>query len=204
MFNDPFHPEQAATQQSDSTKRKLLAVVCAVAVTAILLAGYAYFRKYHAQRVLESATPSVAETPHKGPALAHVVVDEPTLEKGMTTVGGVVKNISNQPLSGVSVTLELRLRKDGKNEQTVLAVTPGQLEPQQEGSYAAKVSIDDFASVRLAGVQTDPQSTTIVYTASQGKKRPPERLQPQVVVGSKHTTKPGDFINTPDNPGRVP
>lgn len=203
MFNDPFHPEQAATQQQDSTKRKLLATVCAVAVTAILLAGYAYFRKFHAQQVLENATPPVAETAHKGPALAHVVMDEPTLEKGMTTVGGVVKNISNQPLSGVSVTLELRRRKDGKNEQTVLAVTPGQLQPQQEGSYAAKVSIEEFASVRLASVQADPQSSEIVYTASQGKKRPPERLQPQVVVG-RRTTKPGDFINTPDNPGRVP
>lgn len=203
MFNDPFHPEQAAIQQHDSTKRKLLAVVCAVGVTAILLAGYAYFRKYHAQRVLQNATPAVAETPHKGPALAHVMIDEPTLEKGMTTVGGVVKNISNQPLSGVSVTLELRRRKDGKSEQTVLAVTPGQLQPQQEGSYAAKVSIDEFASVKLASVQADPQATVIVHTASQGKKRPPERLQPQVVEG-KRTTKPGDFINTPDNPGRVP
>jgi hypothetical protein len=203
MFNDPFHPEEAINQQHDSTKRKLLAVVCAVAVTAILLAGYAYFRKYHAQRVLRENATQVVEAPHKGPALAHVVVDEPTLEKGMTTVGGVVKNISNQPLSGVSVTLELKRRKDGKSEQTVLAVTPGQLQPQQEGSYAAKVAIDDFASVRLAGVQADPQATTIVYTASQGKRRPPERLQPQVVV-SKRSTKPGEFLNTPDNPGRVP
>src|SRR5262245_15116360 len=103
MFNDPFHPEEAITQQHDSTKRKLLAVVCAVAVTAILLVGYAYFRKSHAQRVLENVTQQVVESPHKGPALAHVVVDEPTLEGGMTTVGGVVKNVSSQPLSSVSV-----------------------------------------------------------------------------------------------------
>lgn len=203
MFNDPFHPEEAVAQQHESTKRKLLAVVCAVAVTAILLAGYAYFRKYHAQRVLENATPPVAETAQKGPALAHVVVDEPTLEGNMTTVGGVVKNISNQPLSSVSVTLDLRRRKDGKHEQTVLTVTPAQLQPQQEGSYAAKFSIEDFASVRLASVQADPQSTVIVHTASQGKKRAPERLQPQVISG-KRSTKPGDFLNTPDNPGRVP
>jgi hypothetical protein len=74
MFNDPFHPEEAVTQQNESTKRKLLAVVCAVAITAILLVGYAYFRKYHAQQVLD-ATPPVAEVPHKGPALAHVVMD---------------------------------------------------------------------------------------------------------------------------------
>src|SRR5678816_3795059 len=174
MFNDPFHPEEAVTQQNESTKRKLLAAVCAVAITAILLAGYAYFRKYHAQQVLRDAASPAPESPQKGPVLAHVVIDEPTLEGNMTTVGGVVKNVSNQPLSGVSVTLELRRRKDGKNEPTVLAVTPGQLQPQQEGSYAAKFSIEDFASVRLASVQADPQSSTIVYTHSQGKKRPPE------------------------------
>lgn len=203
MFNDPFHPEDAALKQHDSTKRKLLAAVCAVAVTAILLAGYAYIRKYHAQQILANATPPTSESAAKGPALAHVVVDEPTLEKGMTTVGGLVKNISNQPLSGLSVTLELRRRKDGKSEQAVLPVTPAQLEPQQEGAYAAKFSIDDFASVRLAGVQADPQSTMIVYSSSQGKKRPPERLQPQI-IGGRRPGKPGEFLNTPDNPGRVP
>lgn len=201
MFNDPFHPEEAINQQHDSTKRKLLAAVCAVAVTAILLAGYAYFRKYHTQRILANVTPP-AETP-KGPALAHVVVDEPTIEKGMTTVGGVVKNISNRQLSSVSVTLEFRRRKDGKTEQQVLPVSPGQLQPQEEGAYAAKFPIDDFASVRLAGVQADPQSSLIVYSSSQGKKRPPERLPPQTIV-VKRSGKPGEFLNTPENPGRVP
>jgi hypothetical protein len=201
MFNDPFHPEEAVTQEKESNKRKLLAAVCAVAVTALLVAGYAYIRKYHAQRLLAETTPPPVEA--KGPALAHVVVDEPTLEKGMTTVGGVVKNISSRQLSGLSVMLEFRRRKDGKPEQTVLQVTPGQLQPQEEGSYAAKFSVEDFASVRLAGVQADPQSTLIVYSSSQGKKRPLERLQPQVVT-VKRSGKPGGFLNTPDNPGRIP
>src|SRR5687768_3321858 len=203
MFNDPFHPEEAITQQHDSTRRKLLAVVCAVAVTAILLVGYGYIRKYHAQKILANATPPPVESIPKGPALAHVTVDEPTLERGMTTVSGVVKNISNQQLSNVSVTLEFRRRKDGKAEQQVLPVSPGQLQPQEEGAYAAKFPVNDFASVRLAGVQVDPQSSVIVYSSSQGKRRPPERLQPQVVV-VKRSGKPGEFLNTPENPGRVP
>jgi hypothetical protein len=203
MFNDPFHPEVAINQQKESTKRKLLAVVCAVAVTAILLAGYAFIRSYYErQKLAAAAAAAAAEPTPRGPALAHVVIDEPTLEKNMTTVGGVVKNISSQPLSGVSVMLELKRRKDHKIEQTVLAVTPGQLQPQQEGEYAAKFSISDFASVRLAGVHADPQSTVIVHSSSQGKRRSPERLQPQIVI--KRSGKPGEFINTPDNPGRVP
>ena len=202
MFNDPFHPEEALTQQKDSNRRKLLAGVCAVAITALLFVGYALVRKYHEQRVARE-TPRVIDPAPKGPAVAHVVVDEPTLEKGMTTVGGVVKNISNQQLSAVSVRLEFRRRKDGKTEETVLPVTPAQLQPQEEGAYAAKFSVDDFASVRLAGVHAGPQSTLIVYSSSQGKKRAPERLQPQTVV-VKRAGKPGEFINTPDNPGRVP
>jgi hypothetical protein len=203
MFNDLFHPEEAINQQKESTKRKLLAVVCAVAVTAILLTGYGVIRKYYAQQALANATPPPPAEPSKGPALAHVVIDEPTLENKMTTIGGVVKNISGQQLSGLSVTLELRRRKDGKTEQTVLQVTPGQLQPQQEGAYAAKFSIDDFASVRFAGVQADPQSTVIVHSSSQGKRRSPERLQPQI-INARRSGKPGEFINTPDNPGRVP
>lgn len=202
MFNDPFHPEEALTQQKDSTKRKLLAGVCAVAITALLLVGYGLVRKYHEQRVARE-TPPVTEPAPKGPALAHVLVDEPTLEKGMTTVGGVVKNISNQQLSSVSVRLEFRRRKDGKTEETVLPVTPTHLQPQEEGSYAAKFSVEDFASVRLAGVHAGPQSTLIVYSSAQGKKRAPERLPPQVII-VKRPGKPGEFINTPENPGRVP
>ena len=203
MFNDPFHPEEALSQEKESNKRKLLAVVCAVAITALLLVGYALVRRYHAMRVAAETPPPAPDAAPKGPALAHVVFDEPTLERGMTTVGGVVKNISDQQLSGVAVMLEFRRRKDGKTEQAVLPVSPAALQPQEEGAYAAKFSIDEFASVRLAGVHAGPQRTLIVYSSSQGKKRTPERLPAQTVV-VKRAGKPGEFINTPDNPGRIP
>ena len=201
MINDPFHPEEAIARERESSKRKLLAVICAVGVTAILLVAYGYIRKYHAQRVLaENTQPPV---PEKSPPLAHVVVDEPTLDKGVTTIGGVVKNISKQQLSSVSVVIELRRRKDSGIEETALPVTPAQLEPEQEGSYSLKVSAQDFASIRLAGLKADPQSSLIAFSSSQGKKRTPERLEPRTIV-VKRSGKPGEFINTPDNPGRVP
>jgi hypothetical protein len=201
MINDPFHPEEAIERERESSKRKLLAVVCAVGVTAILLAGYGYIRKYHAEKVFADNTPPpVVE---KAPPLAHVVLDEPTLEKGMTTIGGVVKNISKQELSGISVVLEMRRRKDGGIEESSLPVTPAQLQPEQEGSYSVKVSAQDFASIRLAGLKADPQSSLIAYSSSQGKKRTPERLEPKTIV-VKRAGRPGEFINTPDNPGRVP
>ena len=204
MINDPFHNEDAIARERESSKRKLLAVVCAVAVTAILLVGYGYIRKYHAQKLIaENTPPPVVETGPKGPPLAHVVIDEPTLEKGMTTIGGVVKNISKQELSGLSVVIELRRRKDSGVEESVLPVTPAQLQPDEEGSYSLKVSAQEFASIRLAGLKADPQSSLIAYHSSQGKKRTPERLEPRTIV-VKRAGKPGEFINTPDNPARVP
>ena len=201
MINDPFHQEEVIARERESTKRKLLGVVCAVAVTAILVVGYGYIRKYHAQRVLaENTPPPVVE---KSPPLAHIVLDEPTLEKGMTTLGGVVKNISRQELSGLSVVLELRRRKDNGVEESLLPVTPSALQPEEEGSYSVKVSAQEFASIRLAGLKTEPQSALIAYTSSQGKKRTPERLEPRTIV-VKRSGKPGEFINSPDNPGRIP
>src|ERR1043166_3564600 len=123
MINDPFHPEEAIARERDSNKLKLLAVVCAVALTAILLVGYGLIRKYHEQRVLaENTPPPVVDAGPKGPALAHVVLDEPSIEKGVTTIGGVVKNVSKHHLTGVSVVFELRRRKDGGLEENILPV----------------------------------------------------------------------------------
>ncbi|HET6978607.1 MAG TPA: hypothetical protein VFI24_19905 [Pyrinomonadaceae bacterium] len=204
MINDPLHAEKALIRERESNKGKLLAVVCAVGITAILLVGYGYIRKYYQGRNLAAnAPPPVVHSGPEGPAVAHIVVDEPTLEKGMTTIGGVVRNISKQELNGLSVVLELRRRKDGGLEQSALPVTPGQLQPEQEGSYSMKVSAQDFASIRLAGLKADPQSALMAYTSSQGKKRTPERIEPRTIV-VKRAGKPGEFINSPDNPGRIP
>lgn len=204
MINDPLHAEEALARENESSKRKLLAVVCAVAVTAILVIGYGVIRKRYAERFLaENTPPPVADSGPKGPPLAHIVIDEPTLEKGMTTIGGVVRNISKQELSGLTVVIELRRRKDSGLEQTALAVTPTPLQPEQEGSYSLRIPVQEFASIRLAGLKADPQSALVAYTSAQGKKRTPERVEPRTII-VKRSGKPGEFINSPDNPGRIP
>lgn len=203
MINDPFHPEEAIAREKDSTRRKLLGVVCAVGVTAIILAGYAFIRRFHAQQILANQTPPpVAESGPKGPAVAHVLVDEPMLDKGMTTIGGVVKNISPSQLTGLAIDLQLN-RRNGQKEQKLVPVGPATLQPQEEGSYALKLPASEYGSVTLIGLRADPESKQIVFTKSPGKQRPPERLQPKTVVVRK-SGRPGEFLNTPDNPGRVP
>jgi hypothetical protein len=203
MINDPFHQDEAVAREKETTKRLLLGIVCAVAITAILLAGYTYFRKRHALQVITANTPpAVVESGPKGPPVAHIWIDEPTLEKGTTTIGGVVKNISKQELAGVSIAMELKRKKDKSIEQTLVPLTPARLQPDEQGSYSLKLSSKDYDSIKFVGIKADPQAALIAYSTSPGKKRPLERLQPQVV--SKGKTKEGDFINTADNPTKVP
>lgn len=203
MINDPFHPEEALEREKETSRRMWLGIVCAVALSAILLAGYGYFRNRHAQQVLRnSAVPVVDNGLPKGPPLAHVLIDEPSLEKGMTTLGGTVKNISERELSGLLVSIELIRRKDGGSEQKSISLEPATLQPQQEATYSLKVSAQEYGSIRFVGVKADPQATLIAATTGPGKKRSLERLEPKTVVVRKG--RPGEFINTPDNPGRVP
>ena len=204
MINDPFHPEEALAREKETSRRMWLGIVCAVGLSAILLVGYGYFRKRHALQVLEnSAVPVVDNGLPKGPPLAHVMIDEPSLEKGMTTIGGTVKNISERQLSGLSVSLELIHRKNGTAEQKSISLEPADLQPQQEAQYSLKLSAQQYGSIRFIGVKADPQSTLIACTTSPGKKRSLERLEPRTVVVKK-SGRPGEFINSPDNPGRVP
>ena len=80
MINDPLRAEENLARENESRKGKLLAVVCAVAITAILLVGYGFIRKYYAQRAIAENTPApVADSGPKGPPVAHIVIDEPTL-----------------------------------------------------------------------------------------------------------------------------
>lgn len=203
MINDPFHPEDALAREKDSTRGKLLGVICALAITAILLTGYAFIRRLHGQQILANQTPPPAtETGPKGPALAHILIDEPLLDKGITTIGGAVKNISQAPLSGLAIDMQLN-HKNGEKEQKLIPVGPAMLQPQEEGSYVLKLPASEYTSVTLLGLRADPEAKPIVFTKSPGKPRPPERLQPKTVIVKK-SGRTGEFINTPDNPGRVP
>ena len=203
MINDQASYEVGTNQEKESTRRKLLAGVCAIAVTGMLLVGYGYFRARHAKQVLvSSAQPASPDNSAKGPPQAHIIIDEPLLEKGMTTLRGSVKNISKHELTGLSIAMELRRRQDGGTEEALVPVAPAQLKPDEEGSYSIKLIAQDYGSIRLIGLKADPQATPIAYTTAPGKKRPPERLEPRTIV-VRRAGRPGEFLNTPDNPGRI-
>jgi hypothetical protein len=205
MINDPFNADASIMREREFNKRKVLAVVLAFCATAALLLGYAYIRKRHAERVIANATvPVMPDTGPKGPAVAHIKIDDPMLDKGVTTIGGVVRNISKRELSGLSVALELRRRRDGKTEQATVPVEPSRLNPDEEGAYTLKLPAQTYGSIKMIGLKADPEATLIAYSSSSGKKRPPEKLEPKTIIVGKRPVKDGEFINTFENPSRVP
>jgi hypothetical protein len=192
------------TEEKRSVGLRFAAVASAILITALLLSGYAYLRKRHAQQASSTRNPiqKSAALP-KGPPKAHVQVDDAMLQGGKTLIGGTVKNISSQKLSGLLVELELRRRKDGSIEQKTLPIEPPQLDPEQEGRYSVKLNAGDFSTVRLAGLKSN-EDIALVYSSSPGQKRPPERLEPKVVIVPRPASRRDDFLNSPDNPARVP
>jgi hypothetical protein len=192
-------------QRSDAAKRILIGLVCAVLLTGAVVAGYAILRKRHVQETL-SLSPTVASTP-RGPARIQVFLDEPLLKAGMTTVGGTVENISQETLSSLQVELELGRRKDGSFQLMTVPVSPAQLEPNQEGHYLLEVRSADYNTVKLAKVlgagKGDSQPAEINFVTAQGQKRPPERLESKTVIVPRPKPRDGEFLNSPDQPGRV-
>src|SRR5262249_40111289 len=166
-------------------------------------AGYAYMRKRHAQQNLAATAPvEPATNLPKGPPKAQIIVDEPLLKGSDTIIGGVVRNLSGQKLTGVAVRLELRRRKDGTLAESIVTIEPPNLEPNGEGVYSVKLPSHEYGSVRLIGLTGDPKATPLAYVSAEGKQRPPERIEPKTIVISKPNR--GEFLNAPDNPARVP
>lgn len=182
---------------------KLLAAVSALVITALVFTGYVLLRKRHAQDSgsLSSSAPGVE--PRKPPK-ALVIVNEALLQGGKTIIGGTVRNTSSEKLEGLSVELELKRRKDGVAETQLLTLEPAQLEPEQEGRYSLQIKAQDYSSARLVGLKAGPSLLALPYTTAQGQKRPPERLESKTITIGKPSSKRGEFLNSPDNPARVP
>ncbi len=204
MLSNSSQSGELFAESKSSSGPKLFAAACALAIAALLFGGYAYLRNQHAANTVPG--PSVTEqkaVTSKGPAKVHVLVDDPLLKSGETIIGGSVKNISNDNLTGLAVQLELWRRKDGTAEQKTVALDPATLSPSQEGRFALKFPAQEYGSIRLVGVKQN-DSDLLVHSSGPGQKRPLEKTESKTVVVQKPGSNKDEFINTPDNPGRVP
>jgi hypothetical protein len=200
-MNDSLH-EELFFEPKSSFGLKLIAGIAALVVTIGVVFGYAYLRRRHAEKSAAVALAQRESIPPRLTPKALVLVDEALIQGNKTVVGGIVKNTSADTLRQVTVALELRRRKDATTEQRVIALTPRDLEPGQEGRYSMELKASDYGSARLVGLSTGPDS--IVYTSAAGQKRPLERLEQKTIIVGRPSSKAGEFLNSPDNPARVP
>lgn len=197
------HQEEIFTEPKGSPIRWLVGGLSALLIGGLLLAGYGYLRKRHAENNAKLEARAVAPEPKASPK-ALIMVDDAMLEGSKSLVGGTVKNISKEKLDDVSVELELKRRKDGVAEKKLVALDPGQLEPEQEGRYSLELRAQDYGSARLIGLRSGSSSSVVPFTTAQGKKRPLERLESKTITIDKRSSKRDEFLNTPDKPARVP
>ncbi|HET6670078.1 MAG TPA: hypothetical protein VFH15_07570 [Pyrinomonadaceae bacterium] len=192
-------------EERTSFGRKLIAGLLALVFTAAVFAGYVYFRNRHLKQSLAETQPKQAMTNvPKGPVRAHILMDEALLKGGQTIIGGTVKNISQENLSGLAVDLELKRRTGGTSERMTAPLTPAQLGPNQEGRYTLKLPAQQFSAVRLVSLTGEPNATQLAFTTGVGQKRPLEKIEPKVVVVPRPPSKGGEFLNSPENPARIP
>jgi hypothetical protein len=195
--------DQIFEETRNSAAPKLLAAAAALLITALVFAGYTILRKRHGQTAA-ALVPAETSTQPQQPPKALVIVDEALLKGGNSLLGGTVKNTSNEKLQGLSVELELKRRKDGGLQSQLVPLEPSQLEPQQEARYSLQLKAQDYSSARLVGLRSGDNRVAVPYATAQGQKRPLERLETKTVIVGRPTGKPREFLNSPDNPARVP
>ena len=103
--------------------------------------------------------------------------------------------------------IELRRRADGTTERREVAVEPGDLDPGKQGKYSLKVLSDEWSSSRVVSLRGGAARREVAFKTQPGAKRPPEKIGGNVVIvktPSRKKSNGEEFINTPDNPVKVP
>jgi len=195
------HHEEFFVEPKRSAGTKVLAGLAAVLVTALVFGGYTLLRKRHANSLASSQPAATAEAK---PPKALIIIDEALLQGGKTTIGGIVRNTSSEKLEGLAVELELRRRKDAVIETRSIPLAPASLESQEEGRYLLELKAQDYSSAKLVALKAGSNALPLPYATAQGQKRPLERLEPKTIIVGRPSGKRGEFLNSPDNPARVP
>lgn len=188
-------------EEKRHTRRLLIGLLCAVLLTGIVLGGYLWLRKRH-ERQLAAAV--AVETQKKAPKV-EVFVDDTVVEGKKAFLGGTLHNISNETLHGLAVELQLRRRVGGGVETRTVLPAASELAPDARTQYAFEVPSQDYISSTLLRVVSGENRAAVPFKALPGAARPP--LEPpgsKTVIVNRPKPKGDEFINTPNNPGKVP
>jgi hypothetical protein len=189
-------------EEKRRTQRLLIGMLCAVLLTGAVLGGYMWLRKRHERQVAAAAE---AEVKRKAPRV-EVFVDDALVNGKTTTLGGTVHNISNEPLQNIAVELQLRRRVGSGLDTRVIVPEMTDLAPDARARYSVQVATDDYISATFFRVVGGTDRAAVPFKALPGNPRPP--MEPPgsktIIVDKRSPGKGDEFINTPNNPGRVP
>lgn len=185
---------------------KVISVLAAILITGGLLTGFLIWRKKHEEQLATTQPVQAKQARPALPAKVQVFMDDAIRKGPQVTISGTVQNISNEKLSNIKVDVALTHKKDGSNEPFTLAIDPQDLAPQESGKYSLTLN-GDYIGIKLLAVKSGAQSEEIGFKPAQGMKRPAEHPSETktIIVDRPSSPKKGEeFINTPDNPSRIP
>lgn len=141
--------------------------------------------------------------------LVQIYEDEAMLKGSSAIIAGTVENIAGERLENLSVELELRRRRDQTTQLRALDIQPQTLAPGERGRYSLALPSNEWSGSRIVRLRSGVRPADIPYKSQVGARRPPERIpesRTRVVVEPRPRTrqKSEEFINTPDNPERIP
>ena len=189
-------------EEKRRTKRLLIGILCAVLLTGAVLGGYMGLRRRHERQVAAAAE---AEIKRQAPRV-EVFVDDALVNGKTTTLGGTVHNISTENLQNIAVELQLRRRVGAGLDTRVVQPEMTDLAPDARAHYSIQVATDDYISATFSRVVSGSDRSAIPFRALPGNPRPPmdAPASKTIIVDKRNPGKGDEFINTPNNPGRVP
>lgn len=186
---------------------KVGAIACALAVASALIVGYRFLRARQMASV-RAAQPSELVPKVVAPPEAQIFEDEARLKGSQALISGTIRNISDQRLEALSLEMELKRRgKAQDTERRKLNVEPSDLAPGEEGRYTLSLPSSEWSGARVLNLNSERRTEAVAFKSVLGARRPPERIpqgSPKVVVVPRPKPKGEEFINTPDDPIRIP
>jgi hypothetical protein len=193
----PFEEEERS-----HGRRLLVGILCALLLTGAIFGGYLFLRKRHERQL--AAVAELTRTKALAPRV-EVFVDDPTMDGKTTMLGGTLHNISGDALRNLSVELELRQRKSGRLETRTLTPEQTELAPDAKARYTVELQVSDYSSARLVRIVGGDNHAEVPFKALPGAPRPPmEAPSGKTVIVNRPARRGEEFINTPNNPVRVP
>jgi hypothetical protein len=198
--------DESESRRGRSSLVKIVSVLLALAITAALLIGFLVWRQRHEASVAVEAQAKSSTVRPMLPLKVQVYMDEPVRKGAQAVISGTVQNLSGETLSNLTVELELSHRTEAKPELRALEIEPKELAANQKGRYTLAVT-GDYRSVKLLRIKSGAEASEIGFKTAPGAARPVERVPEgkTIVVDRPSAPRQGEeFINTPDNPARIP